>query len=179
MRAPAFVTSLVLLAAPILGAQQASRPDRRTVFTINPIATVAGFVTGDIERKLSPSVSLGAGGSATLIDEFNRYSALEAKIRYYPNERALEGIAVAATVGVATARGDGYDNNTNLFVINQRVTRATFGTELSYQWLLGPRQRFATVIGIGAKRSLGSRTYVEPFDNAFVPTARANIGFAF
>lgn len=178
MRASALVTTLVLLAAPSLGAQQAQRPDRRTVITLNPVATVAGFLTGDLESKVSPSVSLGLGGSAALIDEFNSYGAVDAKIRYYPNERALEGFAIAATVGFATARDYVYNLNSQSSTY-ERVSRGTFGTELSYQWLLGPRHRFATVIGVGAKRALGSQTYVNPFDNSFVPTARANIGFAF
>ncbi|MDZ7632149.1 MAG: hypothetical protein U5K74_12600 [Gemmatimonadaceae bacterium] len=34
----------------------------------------------------------------------------------------------------------------------------SFGTELAYQWLLGPKDRFATVLGFGLKRH---RRYTE------------------
>jgi hypothetical protein len=178
MRVTLAVTAAVLLAAPALGAQQATPPDRRTVVAINPIATVAGFVTGDLEAKVSPSVSLGVGGSAALIDDLDGYGALEGKVRYYPNERALEGFAIAATFGMATARESIFNSNTQRPTY-ERATRGTLGTEISYQWLLGPRHRFVTVIGAGAKRVIGAPTFVEPLDNRFVPTFRANIGFAF
>jgi hypothetical protein len=178
MRSSTLVTTVLLVTASALHAQSAAAPVRRSVLAINPFATVAGFVTGDFERTVSPSVSLGIGGSVALADEFNEYRALDAKVRYYPNERMLEGFAIAATFGVASGRSEIFDFNTQS-VAFQRETRGTFGTELSYQWLLGPRRRFVTIVGVGAKRVIGSEPYVRPFDSQFIPTARANIGFAF
>lgn len=162
-------------------------PERKTVVTFNPLAVFAAYVTVDAERAISPAVSLGASGSITASNDFNNYGALEGKVRYYPNEKVLQGFSVAAALGIATARenvGVFYDSFGNLITVGStsngiRVTRGTIGMDLSYQWLLGPKRRFVTVIGAGAKRFFGSETYVDPFSAPVIPTARVNIGFAF
>lgn len=162
-------------------------PTRKTVVTFNPIAIVAGYVGGDVETAVAPTMTLGIGASYAGFDNFNDYGALEAKVRYYPQERALYGFSVAGNLGMATYRQDGpyytYDVEGNPIydtgVPRNRRTRATVGTELSYQWLLGPKRRFVTVIGVGVKRFLGAEDYSDPFDSNIIPTARINIGFAF
>lgn len=183
----------VTLAAssPVLAQATATAPVRKTAITLSPIALVAGFLTGDVETRIAPSVTFGVGGSASLIDEYKGYRSLDVKIRYYPNERLLEGFAVAGSLGVASAReqlssytATTITTTTTTFIAPsapsyQRETRATFGTELSYQWLLGPRKQFVSVIGFGVKRVLGADAYVEPISSRFLPTARANIGFTF
>lgn len=182
----------VTLAAssPVLAQATATAPVRKTAITLNPIALVAGFLTGDVETRMAHSVTFGVGGSASLIDEYKGYRSLDVKIRYYPNERLLEGFAVAGSLGVASARDQvsSYTTTTTTTTTTflaasapsyLRETRATFGTELSYQWLLGPRKQFVSVIGFGVKRVLGADAYVDPISSRFLPTARANIGFAF
>ncbi|MCC7054539.1 MAG: hypothetical protein IT355_14815 [Gemmatimonadaceae bacterium] len=155
-------------------AQQAAPPERRTVVALNPFALFAEYFAGDIETTVSPTVTVGAGWSAVGINDYNNYRALEAKARYYPNQKAPVGFSVAATAGVATARG------TSAFEGDPvRVSRPTIGTELSYQWLLGPTRRFAMVLGVGVKRYLGTEGSFDPINIPLLPTARANIGFAF
>lgn len=160
--------------SPVLAQATATAPARKTVITFNPFALFAEYVAGDVETTVSPSVTIGIGGSAVGIRDFNNYRALEAKVRYYPNELALQGFSVAASAGVATARGDSGGQGTST-----RFTRPTIGTELSYQWLLGPSHRFVTVLGIGVKRYLGTEGSFDPINIPLLPTARANIGFAF
>lgn len=177
MRLPTIATSCaLLLVAPTLGAQRASTA--RTLITLNPIAAVAGFLTGDIETRVSTAVSVGVGGSIGSTEDFNGYRSLEAKVRFYPNERALEGFAITASAGVASS-SDGFYSSNNTVIARERATRGTYGTELSYQWLLGPKRRFATVLGFGVKRIVGADTFIEPLNNEFIGTARANIGFGF
>ncbi len=186
LSAAATLVAASVAASTLLAQAAATAPVRKTAITLNPIALVAGFLTGDVETHVAPAITLGVGGSAALIDEYTGYRSLDVKIRYYPNERPLEGFAVAGSLGVASAREQIYTYTTTTTITTsssappyQRQTRATFGTELSYQWLLGPRKRFITVIGFGVKRVLGDEAYVEPINNSFLPTARANIGFAF
>lgn len=186
---PALCFALALRAqSPDSTARSTKPPTRKTVVTFNPIAIVAGYFGGDVETAVTPTVTLGAGASYAGFDNFNDYGALEGKIRYYPQERALYGFSVAGNLGLATYRPDGpyyasYDATGTLILptdgSGDRRTRATVGTELSYQWLLGPKRRFATVIGVGVKRFLGAEDYGDPFDSNIIPTARINIGFAF
>jgi len=158
-------------------------PARRTVITFNPLAAIAEYYAGDVETKVSPSATLGIGFSTVGIRDFNNYTALEAKVRYYLAQEALKGFSVAGTLGFATARetDSGYQicNFVCVPVTPDRVTRGTLGTELSYQWFLGPTQRFVSVVGLGVKRFLGREGSFDPVNIPILPTARINIGFAF
>lgn len=193
-RITSLAVAATLLAVPCLGAQAVApgagqaatpKPERRTVVTMNPFAIVALYLTGDIETKVAPALTIGVGGSVAGGsdsdaggEDFNAYRALDAKLRYYPSERALYGFSVAATVGLVSGRAEVYDGSFEP-TLGERVTRATFGTDLSYQWLLGPKDRFATVLGFGFKRLLGNDQSTNALDFTFLPTARVNIGFAF
>ena len=166
----------------------ATPPARHTVVTLNPFAVIAAYFTADIEHAVSRSVTVGAAGSLAGNDDFNHYGSLEGNVRYYPNEKVLQGFSIGGTLGFATARSDyvyatpGGTGQT-IFIgpgsSQERITRATAGTELSYQWLLGPRHRFVIVLGGGVKRAFGEQRFIDPFNSAVIPTARVNIGVAF
>jgi len=179
-----------LIAAGTLSAQgPPTRVDpatRRTVISANPLAVFAGYVAGDLEIRTAPFLTVGAGVSINTIDDYNNYRAFELKARYYPAERALQGLSIAATAGVSTARADSY--YPGWFVFEplssvpprpDRVTRPTFGTELAYQWILGPSSRFVAVVGAGVKRMFGNEGGFDPVNIPLLPTARVNIGVAF
>jgi len=151
---------------------------RKGVVTLNPFAIFAEYVAGDLEVKASPSWTLGAGASWAGISDFNSYRSIEAKARYYPGEKALEGFSVAATAGFASANDRNFDFNGQR-TVNRRTTRPTIGTELSYQWIIGPSSRFVAVTGLGLKRFLGNEGNSDPINVPILPTARINIGFAF
>jgi len=177
------VTAIALLTTTSLQAQVAAKTKvdpatRKGVVTLNPFAIFAEYFAGDVEVKASPSVTLGAGASWAGIDDFNRYRALEAKARYYPGEKALQGFSVAATAGFASAREVNFDFNGQR-TAGGRTTRPTIGTELSYQWIIGPSSRFVAVTGLGLKRLLGTEGNSDPINVPLLPTARINIGFAF
>jgi len=150
---------------------------RKGVVTFNPFAIFAEYVAGDVEVKASPSWTLGAGASWAGISDFNGYRALEAKARYYPGEKALQGFAVAATAGFGSVNDDIYSSY-GLRIATRRTTRPSIGTELSYQWIIGPSSRFVAVTGLGLKRFLGDEGS-DPISVPILPTARINIGFAF
>lgn len=173
------IPALALFATTALHAQTQRvrvNPDiRKGVVTLNPFAIFAEYLTGDVEVKVAPAATVGIGGSFGS-SEFDGYRALEAKVRYYPGEKALQGFSVAGTAGFASGEEytvDGTGERRN------RVTLPTIGTELSYQWLLGPSARFVAVTGLGLKRLLGSESSADFLDTPILPTARINIGFAF
>jgi hypothetical protein len=174
--------------APDSASHRPSPPPRRTVVTLNPFAVFATYFAGDVESILSPSTTLGAGASYVGFGDQARYGALEAKVRYYPQEKALYGFSVAGTLGLASSRQNRtsyttFDGNGNVLYTSSsfgpRSTRATIGTELSYQWLMGPKKRFVSVLGLGVKRLLGYEPFSSSFDSNIIPTARINIGIAF
>ena len=194
MRLFSSVAGLTLITAGAMQAQATTParvpPSARTVaVSLNPFALFAEYIAGDVEARIAPAWTIGAGGTFNGIDDYNNYRALEAKVRYYPSEKALQGFSVAGTVGFATAKGNDCSNGCYFTVdggsrggfsdTRRRVTRATIGTELSYQWLLGPRSRFVTVVGLGAKRYLGEEGAFGPLNVPLLPTARINIGMAF
>ena len=206
MRLFSSVAGLTLITAGAMQAQATTParvpPSARTVaVTLNPFALFAEYIAGDVEARIAPAWTIGAGGTFNGIDDYNNYRALEAKVRYYPSEKALQGFSVAGTVGFATAKGNdcsngcyftvdggsrgGFSGETPIYPgggfsdTRRRVTRATIGTELSYQWILGPRSRFVTVVGLGAKRYLGEEGAFGPLNVPLLPTARINIGMAF
>ena len=163
-------------------------PARKTVVTFNPFAILATFFTGDIEHAVSSAVTVGASGSFFSGDAYSDYGSLEGKVRYYPNEKVLQGFSIAGALGLASYRETpfiAYDSFGNPITTigpgssSSRTTRGAVGMDLSYQWLLGPKRRFVTVLGAGVKRFLGRETYRQPFGAIVIPTARVNIGFAF
>ena len=158
---------------------------RRAVVTANPFALFAEYIAGDIEVRATPFLTVGAGVSLNQIDDYNNYRAVELKARYYPAEQALQGLSIAATVGVSTANADSRYSSGNYGFISmsgnfsERVTRPSLGTELSYQWIVGPSSRFVAVVGAGVKRMFGKEGTFNPLNIPVLPTARVNIGFAF
>lgn len=177
------IVALALLVATSLHAQQRRvriDPDiRKSIITLNPFAIFAEYLTGDIEVKVAPMVTVGAGGSFAG-GNFESYRTLEAKVRYYPAEKALLGFSVAATLGVGSAMGYEYGNTQVSNPSERRLTLPSVGTELSYQWILGPSARFVAVSGLGLKRFFGgTNNSADILGTPVVPTARINIGVAF
>lgn len=175
------LTAALLLAAP-LHAQQRIRinPEtRQTAITLNPFAVFAAYFAGDVEHRVSQAFTLGAG--ATLAGgEFDSYRAMEAKVRYYPAEKALLGFSVAGTIGVSSGKDEDCSfNGSQTSCTFTRRNRPSVGTELSYQWIVGPSARFVVVTGAGLKRLFGDDGNTGLIDVNILPTARVNIGFAF
>lgn len=172
--------SLLTVTSSLAQAPAAAAATRAPVAVVglNPLALLFGAVLGDVERTISPAFTAGLGLSV-VPDNLTRYDAAEAKLRYYPDEHALHGVSLALTAGFVSEPLNSYDFNTNRST-RQRLTRATIGTELSYQWIIGPSQRFVMATGAGVKRPLGSPAGF--YDGAFgtvIPTFRLNVGVAF
>ena len=162
------MTALVLhpLAA---RAQEVATP--KQIISISPLSLVFGLLGAEYERRLSTSSAWGASGSVYRSDEFT-YVATEAKWRYYPQEKALEGFAVGITGGLTQIGTHGTDRS------NESGTAASVGFALDYQWLLGPKKHFAVTLGTGARRLIPFGTQVDG-SSLTLPTARISIGRGF
>ena len=113
----------------------------------------------------------------------NKYGNVDAKLRLYPQERALEGLGLAASLGLGfvTPRSRTQcdflgENCTN--TPSERTVTPSFAIEAHYQFLLGSNKRTAVGAGFGAKRYFASQTDLGG-DSQVRPTGRLTIGYAF
>ncbi len=174
--------ALALLGAATLQAQAAAptgRAPATQAISINPLYLPLGGFVVEYEAAAAPGVSVGlSGGYYDLVgDDGDTYASAEAKLRFYPGERAPRGFSVGLSIGVGRATNDvccdvvPRDSRTQ--------TGATAGAILDYNWLLGRNRRFFVGTGIGAKRLFGDLGNNSFFDIEVLPTARLQVGAAF
>ena len=154
------------------------------VLSVNPFLPLLGYFAGEYEQRIAPNVSVAVAGSHTKFDDTRRTN-LDAKVRLYPSERGLQGLGVAAALGVARLKDErsdvcsSFDNFDPFCGPNgKEFTTATFAIEASYQYLLGPSRSTAITVGGGAKRYLGNDNHYQNILRV-VPTLRLTIGYAF
>ncbi|HEY5085733.1 MAG TPA: hypothetical protein VII66_00105, partial [Gemmatimonadaceae bacterium] len=146
-------------------AEAAADTARRNLVLANPLGVVFNLYNGEYEHVISKSASIGFAGTYYAPTDYTYFTS-EIKMRYYPSERAPDGFSLALSAGLTHETGsllcfDSCDSAPS--------NRPTLGSELDYNWLLGPTRRFAIGTGIGAKRFFGSKTYGS-ID--WLPTAR-------
>ncbi|WP_396215626.1 hypothetical protein [Gemmatimonas sp.] len=173
------------LAAALPHAVQAQTRQPNRVVSINPFLPLDGYFQGEFEQRLKDNLAVAFSASSVELED--RYTNADVKLRLYPQERGLQGFAVAAGLGYGRIRND----NGNDYVCpavpgfvcepnKESTSGATFSVEMHYQWLLGKSSNTALTLGGGAKRY-----YVDekkgPYDTfqRFVPTLRLTIGYAF
>jgi hypothetical protein len=149
------------------------------VISVNPFLPLWGNFQGEFERRLSANLAFAISGSH--IDIFDERSTnLDVKLRLYPQSRALQGLGVAATVGVANISSErGQDCSLSGACTTrprQNAGAPTFAVEGQYQWLLGTRRATSVSTGFGFKRYFADRKKV---DITVRPTVKLNIGYAF
>ena len=164
-RAAHVVLVLTATALP-LEAQPASSPGEpptvgpRRVVSANPFGLLFGLFNAEYERKVTDSLSAGAGGS--FFEDDDDYVNADLFVRYYPSGRPLAGWAFGVKAGLTS------------------VDAATYfgvGVDVNWSWLMGKHDQFYVGVGFGLKRLVGTG------DSAvlsLVPTIRlVNIGVAF
>jgi hypothetical protein len=169
----AAVAALMGVAAPAMGQRPAaatSGAPASQVVSISPISLVFGILGAEYEKRVGPASSLGASGTYYRNREFT-YTSGEAKYRYYPQERALEGFGVGLTGGLTRIASRGSTSD-------ESGTAVSIGFALDYQWLLGPKEHFAVTLGTGARRLIAIGTKVNGAALT-LPTIRISIGRAF
>lgn len=161
-----------------------SGPSR--ILSINPFILLFGYFSGEYETRVSSTLSVAVAGSYINFDN-DRYTNVDVKARLYPNELAMRGFGIAASLGGSAIRSHNVDcvftptpAEPTCTSKSKTFTSPAVAIELQYQWLLGSRKHTAVTLGGGLKRFLGSS---EKFDQAsvsrFLPTGRVSIGYAY
>lgn len=171
MRNAALVAGVGMLT--LVGATSARAQDEGTktpvahtqVVSTSPILLMFKWFNVDYERKMSPTVTLGASGSYLPMGGFE-YERATMHARYYPQGAALTGFYMGAQTGVHRAG-------------NSRDHGVVFGAgvDVGYAWLFGAKRDVGLTIGYGATRLFGGDLDGHSF---VIPNVRLlNIGFAF
>ncbi len=153
------------------------------IISTNPFLPLFGFFAAEYEQRVKENVSFAIAGSH--LDFDNRYTNLDVKLRLYPNDQALEGFGIAASLGIASIRNNGENNgcDPSYFcgtpVPAHTFTTPAFAVEVGYQWLLGRSKSTAVTAGFGAKRYLGGDRNDFIGAERVLPTGRLSIGYVF
>lgn len=155
----------------------------RQVIAVNPFLPLFGYFQGEYERRVRENVSVALAGSYVRFDDY--YTNVDAKLRLYPQDRALEGLGLAAGLGVGAVRRRGNYQVCDALGINcveagdgTTESAPTFSVEAQYQWLLGRSRATAVTVGGGAKRYFLSEEKAQGIERV-LPTMRLTIGYAF
>jgi hypothetical protein len=185
LRAVALAFTL-LAAAPLTvplaaqGTPAAELPGR--IVAVNPFLPLFGFFQGEFESRVNRALTVAVASSYT---EWNtdRTFNLDAKVRWYGQERAPTGLGMAASLGVGRVQREGllscdYSPVMPMCTTRDRgpLTVPAFAVEGQYQWLLGSRKNTAVSVGFGVKRYFASESEM---DGNVRPTGRLTIGYAF
>ncbi len=153
------------------------------IVAINPFIPLAGYFQGEYEQRVQNNLSVAVAGSYSPFDNRD-YTNLDVKLRLYPNDRALQGLGVAAGVGVGRARQNDQDvvciREPCLPIPGRMLTAPTFSIEAQYQWLLGASRSTAITVGGGMKRYYFDENDTDGRGvSRLLPTGRLTIGWAF
>lgn len=152
---------------------------RTTVISVQPLGTMIDVYAGEIEHALTPSWTLGVGGSNWNPDFGGigfAYTSVDVKLRYYPEQHALRGFSFGGQGGysrITTRNSFTDDGSTD----RNSMGGPSIGFALDYSWLLGPSQSFYIGLGAGAKKVFASSN--DGNAKFRYPTARISVGMAF
>lgn len=162
-------------------AVSSSSPSR--ILSGNPFMPLAGYFQGEFEQKLQENASIAFSGSTARWDN-RRYLNADVKLRLYPQERGLEGLGLAAGVGIGRARQDDElgacapIDCVPPVIRGRNVTAPSFSVEAHHQWLFGESKATAITVGGGLKRYFIGDAEARGIQQ-FVPTGRLTVGWAF
>lgn len=158
-------------------------PRKNTVLSVQPFSAMIAVYALEIEQRVSPTVTLGAGGtywSPEFAGQDITYTSGDVKLRYYPQGRALEGFAFGMSAGYTNIRDRSKDIIFGTGTTSDHTASGpTIGATLEYNWLLGRSNGFFVGLGGGAKRILAKSSDMSDDVKFGYPTARVSIGKAF
>jgi hypothetical protein len=155
------------------GAQPTGPLAAQNVVSANPFGMLFELFNAELERRVSPTTTLGVGGSTATVETYDydsqwntttreeRYVNADVFVRYYPKGRALNGRSFGLKAGLTTVPNQG--------------TFFGFGFDVNRSWMLNEHFYFGT--GLGLKRLVG--TDDADFDLKYIPTLRLNLGVGF
>jgi hypothetical protein len=169
---------LLVSAVPILGmfpgAAEAQQPGTKApvphdhVLSANPFLLMWEWTNAEFERKVSPSGTVGVGGSWISLDGGDEdFKNLNFFYRHYPQGAAFSGFYIGGRAGVYHVSDD-----------DDSGTAFGAGFDVGYAWLLGAERTFYIGMGLGATRLLGGD--LPDGTTVTIPNLRLlNIGLAF
>ena len=150
-----------------LNAQQSEEFQPRNVISANPIGLLINTFNGEFERVISPTSTIGFGGSTSSYEnqtysdageqnsqpiwEDIQYVNFDVFYRFYPGSsrtrtyRAPIGWAFGIKAGVTSVDGAGVGDGTYI----------GYGFDVNRSWVLGPNANFYIGLGFGLKRLVG------------------------
>ena len=150
-----------------LNAQQSEEFQPRNVISANPIGLLINTFNGEFERVISPTSTIGFGGSTSSYEnqtysdageqnsqpiwEDIQYVNFDVFYRFYPGSnrtrtyRAPIGWAFGIKAGVTSVDGAGVGDGTYI----------GYGFDVNRSWVLGPNENFYLGLGFGLKRLVG------------------------
>ena len=150
-----------------LNAQQSEEFQPRNVISANPIGLLINTFNGEFERVISPTSTIGFGGSTSKYEnqtysdageqnsqpiwEDIQYVNFDVFYRFYPGSnrtrtyRAPIGWAFGIKAGVTSVDGAGVGDGTYI----------GYGFDVNRSWVLGPNENFYIGLGFGLKRLVG------------------------
>ena len=150
-----------------LNAQQSEEFQPRNVISANPIGLLINTFNGEFERVISPTSTIGFGGSTSSYEnqtysdageqnsqpiwEDIQYVNFDVFYRFYPGSnrtrtyRAPIGWAFGIKAGVTSVDGAGVGDGTYI----------GYGFDANRSWVLGPNENFYIGLGFGLKRLVG------------------------
>lgn len=172
------------LTASVLAATPAFAQGPSKVVSINPFLPLAGYFQGEFESRIKDNLAVAVSASHILFDDI--YTNADVKLRLYPQERGLQGFAIATGLGYGRIRNDNDSDycaglpGVDCAPPKESTSGATFSVEMHYQWLLGKSRNTAVTLGGGAKRYYvdNKKSEFETFQE-YVPTLRLTVGYAF
>ncbi len=166
VRAASLLVLFVLVFATPTSSDAQATTERKQVISANPFGLLVGWFNAEYERKVSPTGTMGLGGSFLTVDDAD-YFNVDLFYRYYPGERPMDGWAFGIKAGVTS--------------VTDLASYLGIGFDISHSWLLGPKDGFYVGLGFGLKRLFGTPGDNVDFDVLkIIPTFRiVNIGFAF
>lgn len=145
----------------------------RTYIGFNPLLVPFDIGSVEFESAIASGITFGGVGSYTSVDH-DRYTTVDANVRYYPGEVVLRGFSFGLSAGALHYSTPAVDSG------RVSMDAPTLGVLADYNWMLGVNRRFLVGTGLGAKRILASRADRERVgkERAYM-TARFVIGYAF
>ncbi len=170
--------AFAVLLLPVTGAAQSPAAAPTRVISSNPFMLLSGHPSIEFEQRLTTSLAVGFAASSAVSGSSG--SHMDAKVRFYPNEKAMEGFGMAGSLGVTnrTRTTLGCLGTCSYRGEKQRTSVPNTTIELSYQWLLGSKKSTAIALGGGLRRIFASDADWGS-GNRILSTARFNIGYAF
>jgi hypothetical protein len=162
------------------------------VISMNPFLLIVSWVNGEYERRVSPSITVGASASRFDFSDAG-FAATNVVTRWYPQGAALDGFYFGARLGAFRFKSYHYDYSSYtpgqasspnpITAVRPTLREQTTvvpgaGLEIGYNWLFGRKDNISVGIGAGLTRTIGGGSRDEHPD--VLPTLRlANIGVAF